>query len=383
MTTGMFILRPDGSLAPMHNREYDSEALLQSWISDHPELLAGDQISPDDPRKWLLIKREAGIPDQDNAGNRWSVDHLFIDQDGIPTLVEVKRSSDTRIRREVVGQMMDYAANAISHWPIDVIRTMFTERCHIDGVDANEEIHNKLGDDIDQDDLWIKVNNNLEDGSIRLLFVSDQIPSELLAIVEFLNKQMDRTQVLAIEIHQFTEAVNDGLVTLAPRVLGQTIESQQKKRTIPSAGRLWDEQSFFESASQRISNDEVLVLRKIYDWSISNLHRMEFGKGKVDGAFAGAYDGPNGIGAWPLWVVANGTIEFPFQHMAYHLVFSDMTKRQEFLERLLEINIFNLPVSEETLNRRPSIRASGLVDPKELDKLFAALDWFVEQLKNA
>jgi len=86
MTTGMFILRPDGSLAPMQNREYDSEALLQSWISDHPELLAGNQISPDDPRKWLLIKREAGIPDQDNSGNRWSVDHLFIDQDGIPTL---------------------------------------------------------------------------------------------------------------------------------------------------------------------------------------------------------------------------------------------------------------------------------------------------------
>ena len=382
MTTGMFILRPDGSLAPMHNREYDSEALLQSWISDHPELLAGDQISPDDPRKWLLIKREAGIPDQDNAGNRWSVDHLFIDQDGIPTLVEVKRSSDTRIRREVVGQMMDYAANAISHWPIDVIRTMFTERCHIDGVDANEEIHNKLGDDIDPDDLWIKVNNNLEDGSIRLLFVSDQIPSELLAIVEFLNKQMDRTQVLAIEIHQFTEATEDGLVTLAPRVLGQSIESQQKKRAIPSAGRLWDEQSFFEAASQRLSNDEVMVLRKIYDWSINNLHRMEFGKGKLEGAFASAYESSNGV-AWPLWAYTYGSIEFQFQQMTGQMVFSEMTKRREFLERLLEIDNFNVPVSEETLRRRPSVRALDLVDPKELDKLFAALDWFVEQLKNA
>jgi hypothetical protein len=33
------------------------------------------------------------------------------DQNAVPTLVEVKRSSDTRIRREVVGQMLDYAAN--------------------------------------------------------------------------------------------------------------------------------------------------------------------------------------------------------------------------------------------------------------------------------
>src|SRR5262249_3604083 len=31
----------------------------------------------------------------------WSVDHLFLDQDAVRTLVEVKRGSDTRIRREV------------------------------------------------------------------------------------------------------------------------------------------------------------------------------------------------------------------------------------------------------------------------------------------
>ncbi len=64
-------------------------------------------------------------------------------------------------------------------------------------------------------------------------------------------------------------------------------------------------------------------------------------------------------------------------------MFSEMTKRREFLERLVEIDNFNVPVSEETLRRRPSVRALDLVDPKELDKLFAALDWFVEQLKNA
>ena len=45
-------------------------------------------------------------------GGRWLVDRLFLDQDGVPTLVEVKRSSDTRIRREVVGQLLEYAANA-------------------------------------------------------------------------------------------------------------------------------------------------------------------------------------------------------------------------------------------------------------------------------
>jgi hypothetical protein len=29
--------------------------------------------------------------------------------------VEVKRSSDTRLRREMVGQMLDYVANGLRH----------------------------------------------------------------------------------------------------------------------------------------------------------------------------------------------------------------------------------------------------------------------------
>jgi hypothetical protein len=40
------------------------------------------------------VTREAGVPDGDDASDRWSLDHLFLDQDGVPTLVEVKRSSD-------------------------------------------------------------------------------------------------------------------------------------------------------------------------------------------------------------------------------------------------------------------------------------------------
>jgi hypothetical protein len=43
----------------------------------------------------------------------------------VPTLVEVKRSSDTRIRREVVGQMLDYAANAVVYWPLERLRATF------------------------------------------------------------------------------------------------------------------------------------------------------------------------------------------------------------------------------------------------------------------
>ena len=281
-----------------------------------------------------------------------------------------------------MGQMLDYAANGLKYWPIESIKAMFIDRCHIDGLEPSEEIHSRLGDDIDPDDLWIMVNNHLEDGTIRLLFVSDDIPSELLAVVEYLNKQMSRTEVLAIEIHQYTEPSNDGLVTLAPRVLGQSVESQQTKRSIPSATKHWDEMTFFGSVNGRLAMEEGNVLRQIYDWSIGSLTRMEFGKGKYNGSFAGAFDSPRGT-AWPITVYTNGNIEFPFVYMTGQMVFSDMAKRQEFLERLLVIDNFNVPISEETLRRRPSVKASDLLDQKELDKLINALNWFVAELKTA
>ncbi|MFZ5786270.1 MAG: hypothetical protein ACOY3Y_07485, partial [Acidobacteriota bacterium] len=102
-------------LTRLEERPYDSEARLQKLLADYPDLLGGDQVDDENPRRWLHVGREVGVPGAEAGPDRWALDHLFLDQDGIPTFVEVKRSSDTRIRREVVGQMFDYAANALRY----------------------------------------------------------------------------------------------------------------------------------------------------------------------------------------------------------------------------------------------------------------------------
>ena len=109
----MFVLKEDGSLIPLKATQFVLEEHFQRLLEDHPELLAGDLIDPEEPRRWLLVAREIGIPNEANGTGWWSADHLFLDQDGIPTIVEVKRQTDARLRREVVGQMLDYAANAV------------------------------------------------------------------------------------------------------------------------------------------------------------------------------------------------------------------------------------------------------------------------------
>src|SRR3990172_3458687 len=173
----------------MREQPYDSEDVLQELLAKYPNILAGEQIDVSVPRRWLLISREANVPSED-IEVRWSIDHLFLDQDAIPTLVEVKRSSDTRIRREVVGQMLDYAANAVVYWSIESIRAQFEANSHAQGFDPEQRLSEFLGPDSDLEQFWQKAKTNLQAGKVRMIFVADEIPAELRRIVEFLNAQM-------------------------------------------------------------------------------------------------------------------------------------------------------------------------------------------------
>jgi hypothetical protein len=227
MVGKIYLLQENGSLQPMDERPYQSEDLLQTLLEKYPDLLAGEQIDELSPRKWLFISREVGVPEVENGSDRWSLDHLFLDQDAIPTLIEVKRSDYTRIRREVVGQMLDYAANSVSYWPAGVIREKFGSACESRGEEPDIRVAELLGlDPNDRDSIetfWDQVKTNLQAGKIRLVFVADIIPKELRRVVEFLNRQMDPAEVLAVEIKQY---VGEGLKTLVPEVIGQIEKGQ-------------------------------------------------------------------------------------------------------------------------------------------------------------
>lgn len=227
MSGGIFLLQDNGQVVDMRQQPFESEDFLQQLISKHPELLVGDQFGSPSPRRFLLISREMGLPSEENGGERWAIDHLFVDQDAILTVIEVKRSSDTRIRREVVGQMLDYASNAVVYLPIEKIRGRF-ELSH----DEPEEILTEfIGDDVvDYETFWENVRTNLQANKIRLVFIADEIPQELRRIIEFLNGNMSSVEVLGIEIKQYVNG-ETGLKTLVPRVLGQTAEAQRVKRS--------------------------------------------------------------------------------------------------------------------------------------------------------
>ena len=244
MAEKIFILDGSGNLESMEETPFAAEEILQELIANHPELLAGEQMSPDNPRRWILIAREKGIAETTDAGHRWSIDHVYIDQDAVPTLVEAKRGANTEIRRTIVGQLLEYAAHATLTWGVNDLRSIFEER----NPDHSAMVARLLdsGEDVDEDSFWSDVETNLNARNIRLLFVADEIPDSLARIVEFLNAQMPRIEVLAVEIKQFKGKTNR---TLVPNVIGRTAKSSISSGT--SGSRRHTRESFLG----RFAND--------------------------------------------------------------------------------------------------------------------------------
>lgn len=247
----IFLLAKDGSpTAIINETDFSSEDRLQAEIERQPELIPGDQITPEQPRRWLLVKREIGIPDSESGGNRWSLDHLFIDQDATPTFVECKLSQNPEVRREVVAQMLEYAANGTKYWPPGRVREAAAQTAE----DAGDSLHcwtsRLLGkdDEGNVEDFWASVDTNLADGNIRLVFAANRIPRELQTIVDFLNDQMVKTDVVAVEIKLFQ---GEDFQALVPRVTGRSAFGRAAQKSSSIRHRVT-----LESLVQSIERDD-------------------------------------------------------------------------------------------------------------------------------
>lgn len=112
---GIYLKLGDTYVA-MSEQPFDREDLLQVLIAQHPEMLTSDD---DDSGALLLVRREAVVQQEQDSG--LSLDHLYLDSRGVPMLVEVKQGANHEIRRRVVAQMLDYAANARHSFSVDRI----------------------------------------------------------------------------------------------------------------------------------------------------------------------------------------------------------------------------------------------------------------------
>jgi hypothetical protein len=301
----IYLIGPDGKeVIEMGTSQYTREADFQSLLARHPALIDGAQINPDQPRRWLLVSQEASVPDAESG--RWSLDHLFVDQDGVATLVEVKRKSDTRLRREVVGQMLDYAANGSLRWTAAYLSDSFAQTCMELDTSPEVALLEFLQDPERAPGFWEAVESNLRAGRMRLLFVADEIPEELQRIVEFLNERMSPTEVLALELRYFT---GGGYSTHVPRVLGRTLASvAQKEGSGHRVGerRAWDRDRFVSDLRLRCSEDTARQIEGFLDLCSQNFD-IAWGTGAQTGSFTPRRNDLSTRG--PVSIYSDGRVE--------------------------------------------------------------------------
>lgn len=366
MPGGIF-LRRGGTLIEMGEQQYAAEADLQDLLGAHPDLLTADG----EPHRWLLVSQEFGIGSEPGGAGRWSLDHLFLDEEGVPTLVEVKRSTDTRIRREVVGQMLDYAANALSYWNVEAIKARVeTER---DISDASEAVAAQLGADIDPDLYWKRVGTNLDAGRVRLVFVADVIPPELRAIVEFLNRQMSPADVLAIEVRQYVDDSGEHQ-TLVPRLIGDTQAARRAKRHTPRAA--WSEQTWLESFRETHGDEAADVAMSTMSWARDRGLEVAFGTAarasallKVPGRFT------------LITITHDGRFEVYMGYLQRAAPFDDIEQRRGLKARLEAIP--GVTIDERRLDKFPSFPLDAIATPVAFGQFTDALDWVLARIEQS
>lgn len=247
------------ALTRVHCKNEDEE--LQTVLEKNLDLIPGDQITPDgEPRRWILIKREMPVPDPTNGGNRWNIDFFLADQDAMPTFVECKRHDDTRARREVVGQMLDYVANGAHYWSAADIKEHTEQSASGRSIESVlSSLGPRLADDVDA--YFKAVETNLREGKVRMVFLLEDSSYELRSIVEFLNGQMDRAEVLLVEVRQYQLGEQRILV---PTLFGFTEKARMAKRDTSSSlttsgRRTWDFDSFMADAMTKVTGVSISV----------------------------------------------------------------------------------------------------------------------------
>jgi len=327
MADSIFLIDDENALTRLERTDYDSEALLQRLLADHPAVLG---VTDDASTELLLIKREQAVPDDEGGSGRWSLDHLFVDRESIPVLVEVKRATDTRARREVVAQMLDYAANGVSYWPLANLIEAFQATCHERGENHDEALAQFLGEEADSESFWQQVETNLRAGRIRMVFVADRIHKDLRRIVEFLNEQMRTAEISAVEVAQFTGA--DGLRTLVPTQVGLTERARSAKRVTSELEPITKEE-WLDRFQQKHGEDARKAASRVIDWAVAK--GCSVGPSKTQDSFSISVPTAEGKTAWPFFIRhSNGRFETSLQYLQYRPAFSSEEARQEILNKL-------------------------------------------------
>ncbi|RUU14984.1 hypothetical protein EOD10_13185 [Mesorhizobium sp. M7A.T.Ca.TU.009.01.3.2] len=198
-------------VGPYRDNDTVSEADIQALIHEHPTLLPIGEIDPIFSGAVPICRELVTAAGQ--------IDNLLVTPSGLPIIVECKLWRNPEGRREVVGQILDYAKE-LTRWSSSDLQREVRRRLNRDG-DPLLEIVQLAHPEVDEIAFNDALTLNLRRGRFLLLIVGDGIREGVEAITEYLQRHAGLHFTLGL-VELPIYALPDGSRLVVPRVLART-----------------------------------------------------------------------------------------------------------------------------------------------------------------
>ncbi len=295
---------------------FASEEELQTFLKENADLMPLEEIELGTP-PLLCIGCEVGVA----SGAQ---DILYIDQNGLLTVVETKLRKNPEARREVVGQILEYAAQMSSWNAADVERQaqrfFAGKNCpeSYRGVTLETALQgflqgHQMVQQFSYEEFLQLVQTNIDRGHFRLVIAIDEPPDPLLLTVEFVNRFSERFEMYLIQLKRFRDNAKNQNI-FVPALFGR-VASVQKKR---AQGVPWDRDRFLAQVDVKAPQRKSVLMDLIAFAELE--HSVAWGRGASIGSFQFVIQSPNlpsGRASIPaFFVMANGRMSFDFWTLA-------------------------------------------------------------------
>lgn len=353
--TKLFIVE-GGKTQVLEKQSFDNEKLLQDILERFPEVIALDDLGVSEP--FIVIGREVATP----AGY---IDVLCIDGEGVLTIVETKLARNSQIRREVIGQVLEYVAQ-VSKWRAQDVIQIANQYFQSEGAPnevKNFSLLDVLKNTAEQEELipseiYDKIDNNLRKGWIKIVIASDTIPETLRDTVIFINS-FSNFDIFVLQVQSFKKG---NLQIYASTIFGFT----SKQNTGLLTERIhWDEDSFF-SAISHLSQKVFNTIKNLLEFSRQYASEIRWGRGKVHGSFSFVAEvGGKRFTVFSVFTYGeSGTLSLNFGNMRGIINDDELNTFRNNLNKLPGVQLSEEAVTE---GKYPTISISSLLKEEDFD----------------
>lgn len=269
--------------------QFEREEELQRYIYDNPEIIPISEIKEE--AKLLILSREFPT----NSG---AIDALGIDQDGEVYIIETKlyKNSD---KRRVIAQVLDYGAALFFHGQssesfFELVEKDVQRKFEMSWEEKAQSFFALDGEAVGQ--LQEDITSNLREGRFRFIILMDDLEDRLKDLIKYLNMNSNFT-VYGVELdyYQFQE-----YQIVLPRIFGTELSNIGQKDQSRSRGKNWNESSFLAHAEQSYSEEDLVKVHRLYEFTKREADELHWGKGEKSGSFSAIF---YSISSKPLYYV--------------------------------------------------------------------------------